>query len=295
MRFIYSIYGLSIGLPFQCPGLAEAASGEVPDITVEEGDVPRQLEKVITEEGYWQIGPGKFLLRGGLRSGRFLVENGARITLQKNPAAEEERLAVHFLSSVLAVLLQQRGMLVLHANAAVIPRGAVVIAGLSGAGKTTTLASLVARGFPMLADDITVLGLGAGGRVEVLPGAPHLHLCQETADELGYDISDVPRYPWRRMKASVPVKGLMATSPTQLGGIYLLSTEQSGEVTVEMMTGTDKFIALQQCFYGPLIPPDQCALFTVHSAVLEQTPVYRLRRPEAGWSVNDVVEAILNG
>src|SRR6185369_10421226 len=103
-------------------------------------------------------------------SGRFLVEGGRRITLYRNPTAKDVRLCAHLLAAVIAALLRQRGLLVLHANVVTTPRGAVAITGASGAGKSTTQAALMSLGCRMVTDDITVVSMGSDGRILALPG-----------------------------------------------------------------------------------------------------------------------------
>lgn len=54
-------------------------------------------------------------------------------------------------------LLRTRGISALHAAAVLSPAGAVLLAGESGRGKSTTAASLDAAGWPLLADDVLLL------------------------------------------------------------------------------------------------------------------------------------------
>jgi hypothetical protein len=62
------------------------------------------------------------------------------------------------LDSVLFTVAQIVGYEALHAATYVGPAGAVAITAGSGGGKSTLLATLLSRGYPLLADDITVLG-----------------------------------------------------------------------------------------------------------------------------------------
>lgn len=289
----YSAYGLTLELPFPCPVLPLALENTTPHVVVVDGTVPCQLAAPVVEDKMWQAEPGRFLWRGGPRSGRFLIEDGRRITLERNPAAEEELLASHFLDAVLAAVLRQRGMLVLHANAAVTPTGAVVVSGESGAGKSTTLAALMSRGCVMLADDITALRVGSDGRVQVLPGVPQLYLTEDAANGLGRDIAGLPLYRWQRMKAAVPAQANMATQPAHLRAIYLLRSHPCADVRVCELTGVEKFAAVQECVYGPLLPEEHPGQFPFFVAVTDQVAMYRIERPAGHWTVNDIVERIL--
>jgi hypothetical protein len=296
VNYTYSIYDLTLVVPFPCPMLIPAPDGAVPDVTVVEGPVPRSLPAPVMKERTWQAAPGLFLFRGGLRAGRFLVEGGGRIILERNPAAEDELLCALLISSVLAALLRQRGLLVLHANVAVTPRGAIAIAGESGSGKSTTQAALLTCGYRMLADDVTVLRLELDGTVTALPGIPKMNLCEDAAIKLGHDVANLPRNPLMGIKVLVPVApGDITTVAVPLKKIYLINRHSGEGLIITPLVGVEKFAALQECIYGPQFPEEMPGLFPLVTAVAEQVDIIRLQRPSRGCSVNKVVEAILHG
>ena len=290
----YFVYGLVIGTPFPCPTLQEIVTDAVPDVSVIEGPVPGRLDAPAATGLSWEAEPGRYLLRGGRRAGRFLVEDGTRVTLERNAEADEQILAFQFLSSVLAAVLRQRGLLVLHANAAVTPGGAAAVAGMSGAGKSTTLAALLARGCTMLTDDITVLNLDEYGRVQVLPGIPQMHLTEDAAASLGTDIEGLPRYKWRRMKAAVPTHTAMAGAPALLQALYLLETADQEALNFCHLEGSAKFAALQTCVYGPLLAGEHPQVFPLFAAVADQVAVIRVVRPIGKWTVDELVDLMLD-
>lgn len=294
-RHLVRAYGLTFDVPFPCPSLAPAPPGAAVDVEVVEAPVPRALDAPEVSDATWDAAPGRYLVRGGLRAGRYLVEDGARIVLERSPRAEDLMLAVRFVGSVLPALLRQRGLLVLHANAVVHEGEALVIGGASGAGKSTSLAALVARGLPMLSDDVTALRLDEStGRVEVLPGVAELHLTEDSATGLALDVDGLLRQPWRRMKVALPPPSGMAPAPLPLGGITLLETWAGPEVAVERLSDTAAFAAVQACVYGPLLADQHAAVFSLKGRVSEQVPVRRVRRPVDRWSVDEVVGAMLS-
>ena len=295
MPYAYTVFGLTLRVPFPCPPLTLAPADATPDVMVSDGVVPRALAAPHAQDTLWQAEPGRFLWRGGARAGRFLAEDGTRVTLERNPAARDEMLRFYFLDAVLAAILRQRGLLVLHANAAVTPTGAIAVSGESGAGKSTTLAALLQHDCAMLSDDITALRLGDAGRVQVLPGAPQLHLCEDSAAGLGRDITGLPRYQWRRMKAAIPTLSAMAARPAPLRALYLLQTHAGDDLCVHTLAGAEKFAAVQACVYGPVLPQEHPGQFPLLAAVADQVAVVRIERPIARWAVSDVMDVILNG
>lgn len=295
MTYNYILYELIVQTTFPCPMLIPAADGASPDVVMIEGSVPKKLSDAAISGDNWQALPGRFLWRGGLRAGRFLVEGGQKITLQRNTAAEEPMLVAHLLASVLAALLRQRGMLVLHANTAVMLQGAVTVTGESGAGKSTTLAALMAQGCAMLADDITVLRLGATGRVEALSGISKLNLCEDAAERLGHAVAKLPRNPLRRIKVIVPTHDEMVIESIPLYALYLLSKSTNSKVKLTALSGSDKFAALQECIYGPFFPEEHPGYFALFATIVNQVKMFRIERPTSRWSAHEVVEVIVNG
>ena len=296
MTYLYSLYELNIAVPFPCPLLIPASAGALPDVTIDEGDVPYDLPEAQAKIDNWQATPGRFLLRGGRRSGRFLVEDGRRITLQRNPAADDDRLFTSLTTGVLAALLNQRGHLVLHASVVMTPRGAVALSGESGVGKSTAQAALLARGCSMLTDDVTVLKLSGDGQVMVLPGISKINLCDDAATKLGFDVATLQRNPLRKIKVVLPVDhSCMVKNPVPLKEIFLLNRYAGKGLNVSVLTGSEKFIRLQECFYGPLFPEEHPGMFATLGALVEQIEMKTIERPVSGCSVNKVVEAILHG
>jgi len=296
MNHVYTFYDLFLSVPFPCPMLTPAPAGAAPDVEVVEGEVPGHLAEAIVEGSNWQAAPGRFLFRAGRFSGRFLVESGERITLQRNPAARDERLCAHLLAAVTAALLRQRGLLVLHANVVTTQRGAVAITGVSGAGKSTAQAALMARGCRMVTDDITAIRMRADGCIMAIPGVHKMNLCEDAAEKFGHDIAVLPRNPLRRAKVLVPVAlGDTLHEPIPLKAIYHLDSHPGEGITVTRLAGTEKFAALQGCIYGPLFPQEHHGLFPLVSAVAAQVDIIRIERPAGRWSANEVVEAILHG
>ena len=171
MTYSYTLYWLTINLPFPCEFLPPVETDSAPDVTVAYGTVPCDTQGAPAYNDSSQFvffrraAQGRYLINGGGRSGRFLVEDGCRITIELNSAAEHELLLFHLFRSVTAVLFRQRGFLPLHACAADMAGSAIVLCGKSAAGKSTTLAAMLRNGSKIISDDLTMLRRnGAGTR-----------------------------------------------------------------------------------------------------------------------------------
>ena len=97
-------------------------------------------------------------------TGAWSAHPGAGV-VEAMPAPEAATTAIeHRLVSVIVpLLLAERGDLVIHASAVDTEAGAVLFAGPSGRGKSTTVAALARTGLPTLAEDGLVVQVGGGG------------------------------------------------------------------------------------------------------------------------------------
>lgn len=300
MTYRYSYHSLTIELPFPCPFLPRVGVDSPPDVTVVHGPVASELDNVVIGDdswvaGYcWQAAPGRYLLKGGGKSGRFLVENGRRITLQRNRDAVEKRLLFHLLHPVTAALFCQRGLLSLHASTANTPAGTIALCGRSQAGKSTTLAALLRKGCTMVSDDITIVRRADDG-IEAVTGSTVMHLWDDAALNIGLDLSGCDRHPTRRGKAALIAPATPSHRVMPLRKIFILEPGSGETVGVSRVTGTNKLDALLECVYGPLFQEEHPGLFPLLSATAEQAEIFRIRRPGDRWSLDEVVSVILDG
>ena len=292
----YSVFGLTLRLPFDDLTIPAAAAGSVPDVELIEDEVPRDLCEPVAAGDGWQVAAGQYLRCGSAGSGRFLVDGPDRIVFQRSPTADQALVAFIVLHDVMAAVLRHRGDLVLHANAILTGSGngagAIAISGVSGSGKSTTTARLLEAGGSLITDDLTVLRTIPAGGVEVQPGVGEIHLTDESVVALGVDTAGLPRYPWRA-KTAVPFPAAVAGGSQPLRDIYLLTVADVPDVTVTRQSGAALFDALQDCIYGPLLPTDAPRVFGLQAQVCQSVRVWRIQRPRSGWSLEDVAEVIL--
>ncbi|EME71277.1 hypothetical protein H261_03743 [Paramagnetospirillum caucaseum] len=290
MSFAYMAYGLHLSLPFSCPSLLAVDGASPLDLSVVEGVVPQALSAPTLRTPRYDAAPGLFLWKGDPRGGRFLVEGGQRVTVERNEASEDGRLAFHFIHSILAAVMRQRGHLVLHGNAAVGPRGVSVLCGRSGAGKSTTHQALLDAGWKTLSDDVTVLAARPDGGFAVLPGNNHVSMCLDAAERLGKNIASLPRNPCQAKKVTLPAPDMGTLAP--LAEIVILDAWDDDRVESIPLIGAEKFAALHDCIYGPLLPEELGDHFTVFSAVAGGVPMRRVCRPNGTWTIAAIMSEI---
>lgn len=192
--FHYTAYGLSLRSHLCLPEMVEA-TGQAPEVVFRPGRVgPRP--PVVEAEGcaLWASPQEARLYYDGV--GAFLVRSGREVVVDGAPGVDERLLRLALLGPAMALLLHQRGRLVLHASTVALDGGAVAVLGRSGQGKSTLAAALYRGGHPLVSDDVTAVELD-GGEPAVRPGYPRLKLWPEAAEALGEEPEALPRVrPW---------------------------------------------------------------------------------------------------
>jgi hypothetical protein len=235
MTYTSKAYGLTIRSSFPFPELTPAAAGAPVDVTIELGRV-EHTAALLSEPGlsFWAGPVEAKLTYDGV--GTYHVAGGNRITVDALPGVDEREIRFFALGPAMSMLLHQRALLPLHANAVNVNGVGVLFMGFSGRGKSTTAAALCARGHPLIADDISPIQWTDAGPV-VLPGWPHMRLLPQSMAALGAEMSGptlharTDKYAWRA--------GQFATAPVPLGRIYLIA--DGDRIGVEPLRPSEAF------------------------------------------------------
>ena len=120
----------------------------------------------------------------------FLIdERGSTIDLLTAPAHYVDAdLAAYALGPVLAIALYLRGAVLLHAASVVMRDNAVLFAGTSGSGKSTTAAILHRHGYEVLSDDLTEID----DAFRALPSIAAIRLWPDVVEALHGSANEFP-------------------------------------------------------------------------------------------------------
>jgi hypothetical protein len=185
--FRYRLFGLTVASEVHLPEL-------LPDHGASE---PALINIVLVSAIDGPSDPGLHAIPGGAllnieETARFAVTGGTTIRIAREPGAPERNLRVFLLGSAMGLLIHQRELLPLHANAVEIDGHAVAFMGVSGAGKSTLAAWFLDRGHRIIADDVCVIQFDAQGRALALPGLPRLRLWRDVLHSTGRSPADYP-------------------------------------------------------------------------------------------------------
>lgn len=227
--------------------------------------------------------------------GSFLVRDGCEIIIDPILGVEERVVRLFLLGTSLAMLLQQRGLTILHASAVAKAGQVVAFAGEKGAGKSTFAGALHTKGYELVADDILAID-ASQGRPMVLPGFPHLKLWPDSASLLGCDPEDMPRLRPELEKRAYALTTRFSQLPLPLRCVYILSPGCSTKI--EPLQSQDALTALMPYWYGARFGMETlralglASFFLQCASLVKSASIYRLKRPPSLLTPSDVVQLI---
>ena len=285
----YLAFGLEIASAVRFPELLEGDGSA--DVEIHEAaPLPRgALGRWTTIET--PVGPNEWRLTYG-DVGVMTVRDGRRIEVAPVHGASRRTVRLAVLGQGMAVLLHQRGFLVLHASAVEIAGRAVAFLGDSGSGKSTLAAALHARGHRLVADDVVAVRIGRQGP-EVYAGFPQLKLWPDALTALGCDAATLRRVePGLDKRARRIDGGFADRSVLPLAQLHVVDEGEAVELT--RLRPHDSFLALVRFAYGiqRLEGVTGIEHFRARSEIVRRSPVYRLSRPWDLAEMRTVVERV---
>lgn len=240
-RNFYRGFGLSFSSAIAMPSLGTGAYEPDLAMTVDAGDAGYVVDVAI-DLGEVRM-PGDAVVMGDMRIatrgdvtmvsieeiGRFAVEQGRRIVVDRDAGVADDELLLFLLGTVFGVLLYQRGLLPIHCNAVEIEGRAFLFCGDSGAGKSTLAAFLESRGHRLLTDDVCPVTIGAS-TIIASPGLARLKLWGESLTLLGREREGLRQLPWRVDKYEMPLAADHIVTALPIAALYHLRDDRDGRV-----------------------------------------------------------------
>lgn len=273
----YKLFGLNLRSEWALPELPLFRSEQAPDVFIFRGAIPSTLPH----------SPGLHLADGGMLLNiedvaRYWVDGGRTISVEAVADARDENVRLFLLGSAMGILLHQRGMLPLHANAVALDGYAIAFIGPSGAGKSTLASWFHDHGHRVIADDVCVVRFDDRGRPLATAGIPRLRLWKDALIASGRD-PDAHRLSYAGddsyEKYDVPLQRDGEVPDLPLVAIYLLGRGNRFEIVpLAGVEAADTLFAntyrgaFVQATGSPRGHWDACL------RLLSATPVFRLAR-----------------
>ncbi|HEX3918399.1 MAG TPA: hypothetical protein VHW60_13760 [Caulobacteraceae bacterium] len=249
-------FGLRFRSELELPELAPFDADGEPDVTIRLGAVPAALPGSTPVGRLAHALPGDFLVDVP-KVARFRVLAGREIIADIAPGATPAEVRAYLLGTVAAAAIYQRGMLPLHANSVRCGDDGFAFAGPTGSGKSTLAAYFLDRGYPVLADDVTVVSPCEAGPAAAWPGVRRIKLCADAFAAFGRDTAGLERVPGvAREKFVLPNPRMESREPAAFTRLYVLGRAPQGEAgAFRRLNGRDALAA----FLGNIYRPNICA------------------------------------
>lgn len=147
----YQAFGLIIESELEL--LAPETTG-TPDLVISYGTSPRKLDETLIDVGWVKSNKTEAIVNIE-NIACFYVTNGNSIVIENLGTDDEEQIRLYLMGTCMGAVLQQRGIIPLHGSCVCKDGKAFVITGDSGAGKSTTAAEFLKRGWKLMSDDVT--------------------------------------------------------------------------------------------------------------------------------------------
>lgn len=293
--YSYTAYGLLIHSDIELPELIEAA-GETAcaaslRLYIRVGKIDRARPPDADPSApFWATPDAVFLQYP--TAAAYLVCSGREIAIDPQPEVDPRIVRLFLLGPALAVLLHQRGLLVLHASAVRMNGGAVAFVGDKGMGKSTMAAAMNARGHALVADDIVAIDM-AGDVPLAYPGFPQLKLFPESAAQLTADARGLPRLHPEFDKRAARAESNFTQDPLPLAGVFELI--DADHEAVEAPPPQQAFMQLVRHSYLLSLLPQtngQQSHFRQAVRVAARVPVRRLLRRRSMADLPEVARLV---
>ncbi len=118
----------------------------------------------------------------------FEITEGNKISVFVPTEYEDDKLRTYILGTAFGVIMMQKGFIPIHAASIESKKKAILLAGFSGAGKSTYLEHLIQRGYKFSADDVSMLSF-ENDSPQIYPAYPQRKTAKDTLDKLQVDSS----------------------------------------------------------------------------------------------------------
>ena len=230
--------------------------------------------------------------------GDFFLSDASRVSFYAASDVDQDLVTALLQGPIFAMLLELRGIACLHASAVQIESHVVALVGDTGSGKSSVAAHLVARGYPLVTDDVLPVTI-EGERCLASPGYPQLKLCPDMVDRLAVSAEFKPCLQ-KHLQQVGHGWGSFASQALPLRAVYLLQREHEHDLDPPVAIGEfgprDSFVELMRFRFcaraiGPL--GLEAAGFQTVGGIAERVAVRRLCYPDGIEQLPLVCDAIV--
>lgn len=220
------------------------------------------------------------------------IVQGKEIVIDNLTRLDKNFLRSLILGPLFAIVLHQRGRLVLHANAVNINDNAVLLLGSRGKGKSTTSLALHKSGYKIMSDDIVSIKFNYSDVPIVFPSFPCMKLSSEVVANMLIDYTSMPKVYLNPSKRVYDFSESFFDISFPLKAIYLI--EEGNETNVEKINHKEELISMIKSTYslGLFDKKELAENLKQCSKILNKVPFSILRIRRSFEDINEVVKTI---
>lgn len=297
--FYYQAFGWTIASELECPELISTDRTDMVDVQIKFGMTPKAIQNATHKENkfLWQQSTATEFLYHFREVATYYATNGDLILIQPQHAnVPQKSIRLYLLGVVFSAILYQRGgTMALHASAINTPNGAVLLAGHSQAGKSTTLNLLCRLGYKMISDDVCLLYL-ENNKVWIRPSFPRSKLWGQSLAVTGHSNQKLSRIRDDLEKFSINLQQQFYNKVAPVKKIIILSPQRDIEnMELCSLSGMELMQYLRAVTYGYSFIkglPNEKVHFEINAAITRTIPVKILRRPIELPTFAEVIDLI---
>lgn len=233
--FNYHAFGLDISSEIELPGILEAVGNDNIDVII----FRRKIDLPFHRESPNYHVKNNVIYLWWEEIGQVSITAGREIAVD---VFDEDQIIPFLLGPVMAILLHQKGFLVLHGSAVKINDGAVAFLGYRGFGKSTTVINLYKKGYPLVADDILAITFDNDDKPIVYPGYLHVRLSDESYTNIKDSTEILTPIRTIAGKLFCDASYGFSQKPLKLRRIYLL--DKNDEIKIYNLNNQDNLLNL---------------------------------------------------
>lgn len=287
--YYYKLFGITVQSDLEFPQLVVSEDTARYDVLIEKTGFSQEIEDK-TPQMYCEFGQEYSWLCNA--TCQIQVYEGNRITYALTGRGNAEWLQTYLLGYGMSMLALQRGLLPIHCSAVANEQGALLIAGESGAGKSTATTAFLKNGYSLMADDMA----WADGSM-VYPAFPYQKLCRDVVEREGYDLKELIYIDEEKDKFLARYRGEFSTEARPIKGFILLHLTREETVTAQELTGFDRFhVYLGNTFLRKLMTKEQKYAPYMGKMGLDmasKVPLLAIGRPVGKDTAEEVVHVAL--